>query len=188
MTQRANEPMGMLRGGGTAPAAAPAFALEEHLFFWFTQVLDRRDRNLAAALKSYGLRAPEWRALASLHARHRLSMSELADLTSIERTTLSRTVDRMARKGWVVRLSDTSDARVTRLAPTAAGERLFARIWPAVHELNEAAVVGIPEPLVATVRLVLEGMRRNLDASLVARGRRTTEKLKKLKEEVGHGR
>ena len=150
---------------------APGFALNEHLFFWITQVLDRRDRNLAAALKSYGLRAPEWRALASLHARHRLSMSELADLTSIERTTLTRTVDRMVHKGWMVRLSDTSDARVTRLAPTAAGERLFARIWPAVHELNQAAVAGLPEPLVATVRWALEEMRRNLDASLAARGR-----------------
>lgn len=162
--------------GRAIDARAPEFALDQHLFFWFTQVLDRRDRNLADALKSYGLRAPEWRVLASLHARHRLSMSELADLTSIERTTLSRTVDRMVRKGWVVRLSDTSDARVTRLAPTASGERLFARIWPAVHSLNEASVAGIPEPLVATVRLVLEGMRRNLDASLAQRGRRSTTK------------
>lgn len=149
--------------------AAPEFALDRHLFFWFTQVLDRRDRHLAVALKSYGLRAPEWRALASLHARHRLSMSELADLTSIERTTLSRTVDRMVRKGWVVRLSDTSDARVTRLAPTAAGERLFRHIWPEVHRLNEAAVAGLPEPLVGTVRWALAEMRRNLDASLALR-------------------
>lgn len=173
MTARVLEPADGRRG---EELPAPGFALDEHLFFWITQVLDRRDRNLAAALKSYGLRAPEWRALASLHARHRLSMSELADLTSIERTTLSRTVDRMVRKGWMVRLSDTSDARVTRLAPTAAGERLFARIWPAVHALNDAAVAGLPEPLVATVRWALEQMRRNLDASLAARGRRSTRK------------
>ncbi len=159
---------------------APSFALDQHLFFWFTQVLDRRDRHLAASLKSYGLRAFEWRALASLHARHRLSMTELADLTSVERTTLSRTVDRMVRKGWVVRLSDTSDARVTRLAPTAAGERLVQRIWPEVHRLNEAAVAGLPDPLVGTVRWALEQMRRNLDDSLAHRsssggGRRDRE-------------
>ena len=148
------------------PGSAPEFALDQHLFFWFTQVLDRRDRHLADALKPYGLRAPEWRALASLHARHRLSMSELADLTSIERTTLSRVVDRMEQKGWVVRLSDTSDARVTRLAPTAAGERLFTRIWPAVHRLNEMAVAGLPEPIVPLLRWALAEMRRSLDASL----------------------
>lgn len=157
---------GRSAAGGPPLAPAPDFALDQHLFFWFTQVLDRRDRHLAASLKPYGVRAAEWRALASLHARHRLSMSELADLTSIERTTLSRTVDRMVRKGWVVRLSDTSDARVIRLAPTASGERLFARIWPAVHRLNEAAVAGLPEPLVGTVRWALQEMRRNLDASL----------------------
>jgi DNA-binding MarR family transcriptional regulator len=147
-------------------SAAPDFALEQHLFFWFTQVLDRRDRQLAAALKSYGLRAPEWRALASLYSRHRLSMSELADLTSIERTTLSRVVERMVRSGWVMRLTDASDARVTRLALTASGERLFARIWPEVHRVNEAAVAGLPGPAVGFVRWALMEMCRNFDAAV----------------------
>ncbi len=154
------------RAGETAPA--PDFSLDEHLFFWLTQVLDRRDRHLAVALKAYGVRVPEWRVLASLHSRHRMSMSELADTTSIERTTLSRTVERVARKGWVVRLSDTSDGRVTRLAPTAAGERLFERIWPAVRQLNEMAVADLPPPLVDTVRWALQEMRRSLDRSLSA--------------------
>jgi len=141
----------------------PAFVLEQHLFFWFTQVLDRRDRQLAAALKADGLRAPEWRILATLHSQHRLSMSELADLTSIDRTTLSRVVERMVRAGWVMRLSDTSDARVTRLALTASGERLFARIWPAVWRVNERAVARLPEPAVGLMRWALEEMCRNFD-------------------------
>ena len=153
---------------GDSPAAASDFTLDEHLFFWLTQVLDRRDRHLAISLKTYGIRVPEWRALASLHSRHRMSMSELADTTSIERTTLSRTVERMVGKGWVVRLTDTSDARVTRLAPTAAGERLFERVWPAVRQLNELAVADLPPPLVDTVRWALREMRRSLDRSLSA--------------------
>jgi MarR family multiple antibiotic resistance transcriptional regulator len=152
------------KGGGVSSS----FELDQHLFFWFTQVLDRRDRHLAAALKPYSLRVPEWRALASLHSRHALSMSELADLTSIERTTLSRTVDRMVRKGWVVRLSDTSDMRVTRLAPTATGEKLFTRIWPAVQRLNEAAVAGLPAPVTELLKWALQQMRRSLDESLSA--------------------
>ena len=147
------------------PASVPDFALEQHLFFWVTQVLDRRDRQLAAALKSDGLRAPEWRILATLHGRHRVSMSELAELTSIERTTLSRVVDRMVQADWVMRLADTSDARVTRLSLTAAGERLFARIWPAVWRVNETAVAGLPEPAVDLVRWALQEMCRNFDAS-----------------------
>jgi DNA-binding MarR family transcriptional regulator len=162
----------MTRHSNTRPVPpAAAFDLEHHLFFWVTQVLDRRDRHLAAALKPFGLRVPEWRVLASLQARHRMSMSELADTTSIERTTLSRTVDRMVRRAWIVRLSDTSDARVTRLAPTAAGEKLFARIWPAVHRLNETAVSTLPPPLVETVRWALQEMRKALDDSLAQPGK-----------------
>ena len=104
----------------------------------------------------------------ALHSRHRLSMSELADLTSIDRTTLSRVVERMVRAGWLMRLSDTSDARVTRLALTASGERLFARIWPAVWQVNETAVARLPEPAVGLVRWALQEMCRNFDASSVA--------------------
>ena len=118
-----------------AVAPVPGFVLEQHLFFWFTQVLDRRDRQLAAALKADGLRAPEWRVLATLHSRQRLSMSELADLTSIDRTTLSRVVERMVRTRWVMRLTDASDARVTRLALTASGVSL--RRTPAIAKSFE---------------------------------------------------
>jgi DNA-binding MarR family transcriptional regulator len=147
-----------------APDVAPAFVLDQHLFFWFTQVLDRRDRQLALALKTDGLRAPEWRTLATLHSRHRLSMSALADLTSIDRTTLTRVVERMVKAGWVTRLTDASDARVTRLALTGSGERLFARIWPAVWQVNERAVAKLPEPAVGLVRWAVQEMCRNLDA------------------------
>jgi DNA-binding MarR family transcriptional regulator len=161
----ANRDAGLSATGDDATPASgvPDFILEQHLFFWVTQVLDCRDRQLAAALKADGLRAPEWRVLATLHSRHRLSMSELAQLTSIDRTTLSRVVERMVRAGWVMRLSDASDARVTRLAPTATGERLFARIWPSVWQVNKRAVAGLPEPAVGLVRWALEQMCRNFD-------------------------
>ncbi len=141
-----------------------AFELEKHVFFWLTQVIAGRDRRLAEALDIHGLRAPEWRVLASLHARQRCSMSELAELASIDRSTLTRTVDRMQEAGWLTRLSDADDMRVTRLAPTAAGERLFARIWPAVDELNRAALAGLPDGAPELLRWTLEQMHRNLDS------------------------
>jgi len=146
--------------------ARPSFDLERHIFFWLTQVIGSRDRRLAQELKGAGLRVPEWRVLASLYARRRCSMSELADFATIDRTTLTRTVDRMQRAGWVTRLSDSDDMRVTRLALTAAGERLFARIWPAVEQLNRAAVAGLPEAAVDALRRTLERMKGNLDQGL----------------------
>lgn len=141
----------------------PAFKLEGHLFFWLTQVIGARDRRLVAALKDFGLRVPEYRALAALYARRRCSMSELADLSSIDRTTLTRTVDRMQRSGWLTRLADAEDMRVTRLSLTAAGEKLFARIWPVVDELNRAAVAKLPPGTVDMLHWTLAQMKSNLE-------------------------
>jgi len=149
--------------------AVPArFDLERHPFFWLTQVIGSRDRRLTQELRGFGLRVPEWRVLASLRARRRCSMSELADLTTIDRTTLTRTVDRMERSGWVARLIDASDLRVTRLAPTASGERLFQRIWPTVDHLNRVAVAGLPVDAIDRLRATLERMKANLDATPAA--------------------
>lgn len=145
-----------------------SFRLEQHPFFWLTQAIGSRDRRLGQELKAFGLRVPEWRALAALCARRRCSMSELADLATVDRTTLTRTVDRMEKAGWATRLSDTKDLRVTRLAPTAAGERLFERIWPTVERLNRAAVEGLPAGAVEMLRWTLERMKANLDQGLAA--------------------
>lgn len=149
-------------------AARPAFELDEHVFFWLTQVMGARDRRLNAELKGFGLRVPEWRALAALYSRRKCTMSELAELASIDRTTLTRTIDRMQDAGWLSRAADGEDMRVTRLALTASGERLFARVWPTVERLNDAAVAGLPPALVERLRAALAQMKSNLDEPAAA--------------------
>jgi MarR family transcriptional regulator, organic hydroperoxide resistance regulator len=143
---------------------AADFALERHVFFWLTQAIGARDRELAQGLKDYGLRVPEWRALAALYARRDSTMSELAELATIDRTTLTRTVDRMQDAGWLERLADDEDMRITRLALTAAGRKMFERIWPQVQRLNELALDGLSKAEIDSLKRVLERMRANLEA------------------------
>lgn len=144
--------------------AAADFQLDRHVFFWLTQVIGARDRELAQGLREFGLRVPEWRALAALYARERCTMSELADLASIDRTTLTRTVDRMEEAGWLTRLTDAEDMRVTRLALTAAGRKMFERIWPTVQRLNDLAIAGVPRAEIQLLHKILGRMRANLEA------------------------
>jgi len=145
------------------PAAA-SFDLDRHVFFWLTQVIGARDRELAQGLKDHGLRVPEWRALAALYAKKHSTMSELAELATIDRTTLTRTMDRMQDAGWLERLADEADMRVTRLALTASGKKMFERIWPEVQRLNELALAGLSASQIETLRKILGQMRENLDS------------------------
>ena len=141
----------------------PAFDLDRHVFYWLTQAIGARDRELTQGLREFGLRVPEWRALAALYARQRCTMSELADLATIDRTTLTRTVDRMQETGLLSRLADADDMRVTRLALTAQGRKLFERVWPTVARLNELALAGISKADVLLLHKILERMRANLE-------------------------
>jgi MarR family transcriptional regulator, organic hydroperoxide resistance regulator len=144
--------------------AAPDFDLDRHVFFWLTQVIGARDRELAQGLRDFGLRVPEWRALAALYARQKCTMSDLADLATIDRTTLTRTVDRMQDAGWLTRLADAEDMRVTRLALTTSGKKTFERIWPEVERLNELALSGLSNAQIDALRRILGQMKDNLEA------------------------
>jgi DNA-binding MarR family transcriptional regulator len=140
-----------------------AFDLDRHVFFWLTQVIGARDRELAQGLRDFGLRVPEWRALAALYSKKHSTMSELADLASIDRTTLTRTVDRMQGAGWIERLADEEDMRITRLALTASGRKMFERIWPEVQRLNGLALDGLSKAEIDSLMKTLERMRANLE-------------------------
>ena len=140
-----------------------AFDLDSHVFYWLTQVIGARDRELTQGLREFGLRVPEWRALAALYARQKCTMSELADLATIDRTTLTRTVDRMQDAGWLSRLADGDDMRVTRLELTAAGRKLFDKVWPTAQRLNELALAGLPKSEIQQLHKILERMRSNLE-------------------------
>ncbi len=139
------------------------FALDRHPFFWLTQVIGARDRELAQGLRGYGLRVPEWRALAALYSTQGCTMSALAELATIDRTTLTRTVDRMQEAGWLARRADGADLRVTRLALTAAGRRMFERVWPDVQRLNDLALEGLSAAQIEALRKTLGRMRANLE-------------------------
>ena len=150
-------------------ATHTGFDLDTHLFFMLTQVMDRRDRQLTAYLRDYGLSVPKWRVLATLKARRKLSMLDLAGLTSLDPSTLSRTIDQMVEAGCVVRLADASDLRVVRVALTRAGVRRFAQVWPRVSDLNRAALVGIDAPDRQALIGMLSSVRSNLGAHLTGR-------------------
>jgi len=140
-----------------------AFDLDNHVFYWLTQAIGARDRELTQGLREFGLRVPEWRALAALYARKHCTMSELADLATIDRTTLTRTVDRMQDAGWLSRLADGDDMRVTRLELTAAGRKLFDKVWPTAQRLNELALAGLSKAEIQQLHKTLGRMRSNLE-------------------------
>jgi DNA-binding MarR family transcriptional regulator len=166
------------------PGAAGPFELDHHVFYWMTQVMNGRDRQINSELRPYRIRVPEWRILALLKARHSLSIGETAATIGLDHATMSRTVDRMARAGHLLRLSDTADLRVTRLSLTAAGTKIFDEVWPIVARLNREALVRLPEGATSLLCLALGEIQRAMDETW----RRAKEKVKRKHPDAGAAR
>ena len=145
--------------------AARAFRLEDHLFFDFSQILARRTRALNASLRPYGLDYTRWRVLAVLNEYSGATMGRLADLTSVDRTTLTRTLGLMEKAGLVVRRERESDRRSLAISLTAKGRRMFARILPLALSETARALTGFSSAEIGILRDRLKRMADNLRAS-----------------------
>ena len=145
--------------------AARAFKLEDHLFFHFSQILARRTRAINARLRPHGLDYPRWRVLAVLNEHSGATMGRLADLTSVDRTTLTRTLGLMEKTGLVARRERESDRRSLAISLTAKGRRLFARILPLALEETDRALTGFSSDEIRTLRDRLRRMADNLKTS-----------------------
>jgi DNA-binding MarR family transcriptional regulator len=141
-----------------------AFRLEDHLFFYFSQILARRTRAINAHLRPYGVDYTRWRVLAVLQEHSGATMGRLADLTSVDRTTLTRTLGLMERAGLISRRERKNDRRSLAISLTAKGRRVFARVLPLTHAETDRAVTGFSSEEIGTLRNRLRRMADNLRA------------------------
>jgi DNA-binding MarR family transcriptional regulator len=145
--------------------AARPFKLEDHLFFYFSQILARRTRAINARLRPYGLDYPRWRVLAVLQEHSGATMGRLADLTSVDRTTLTRTLGLMENAGLVARRERESDRRSVAISLTADGRRMFARILPLTLAETDRALTGFSPEEIGSLRHRLKRIADNLTPS-----------------------
>lgn len=88
--------------------------------------------------------------------------SDLVELLDSDSATITRTVQRLERAGFVRRAPDPTDGRATLVTPTAASQALrdqVCRIW---EELEEATTGGCGEARREGLLRSLETLERNL--------------------------
>lgn len=118
------------------------------------------------ALAKVNIRGTQFTLLMAISLFGDRGLSRLAGGLATNRTTLTRTVDGLARRGWV-RESDRDDHRTRPLSLTPDGEKKLAEaydIWRKVHDrvtadLGEDAVaelIGMSDRIVEMVERAAE--------------------------------
>jgi DNA-binding MarR family transcriptional regulator len=126
------------------------------------QTVNRRNRDFNPALSAVGLSIAEWRAMAVINRLDGCLMSELAEFTTVDRTTLTRTIDHLSAKELTVRVASPQDRRQVRVELTAQGRIVIDQAVNALRTHNERALGGLSDDELTTLRALLQRILRNL--------------------------
>ena len=103
-------------------------------------------------------------ALETLVAHGPMRLSALAERLFLDKSTTSRVVGTLVRKGYVDQRADASDGRATTLSATRQGERLCARITDDLVDQQKQLLQDLDPEVRAGVVQVLRRLARAADA------------------------
>lgn len=112
---------------------------------------------------SLGVTVSMYRVLASLHEADGQQLGQLAEMTSIEVSTLSRLVGTMVRKGLLTRRRPESNGRIVEIALSAKGRVVVAQLLPIGAHFESMATAGLDEGDVGKLKSLLRVAYDNLD-------------------------
>ncbi|WP_161993488.1 MarR family winged helix-turn-helix transcriptional regulator [Muricoccus nepalensis] len=150
-------------GATTGEAPAGRFDLLDHPMFFLAHILTRFDGNVVAELRRHGFSQSDWRVISTLQYADDLTLTELARITTLERSFVGRVVGTLEERGLVRRTSPADDRRTTRVRLTDKGRRSFAEVLlPATAAQIANAFEGIGEEERGLFFVVLRKMMRNV--------------------------
>ena len=118
--------------------------------------------NFTPALARHDLSIAMWRVLAALSNNGEQRLIDLAEMTSIDVSTLSRLVTRLVRMGLVSRRRSETSNREVLIELTATGRSIVDRLIPIAHNLERTAVDGIRAKDVAVLKRCLRRIYENM--------------------------
>ena len=112
-------------------------SLDEHLGYWLRCLSNFVSHTFAERLEAQGISVEQWVVLRTLYDNQGATLNEAARLVGVDKSTLSRMVERLVQKGLATR-SEGRDRRSVGLALTAAGKKMVLQSGKLADENDEA--------------------------------------------------
>lgn len=132
--------------------------------YWINRAAFLFRSELARAFADAGIDVTpeEWALQMVLYEKPVLSVGDLAELTLRDRTTVTRFVDTLVRKGLATRKPDPKDRRRLLVSLSPSGRERFPEMLEHVGELIARSTRGIEQAEIDTTLSVLKRMIRNI--------------------------
>lgn len=154
--------------------------LESHLGYWLRCLSNFVSHRFAARLEAEGVSVAGWVVLRTLHDAPGMSLNEAATAVGVDKSSLSRMVERLVQRGLVVRAQGSApggapgkrggkdklgnghgeDRRSVQLSLTRQGKALVPKLARIADENDRACFGSLSKPkkqeLLATIRHLLD--------------------------------
>ena len=158
-TSKSRSPKSLpLKPGATK---TPPYRITDSPMHYFAAIQRQNQLNLARALRDFGLSVPMWRALAALHQKDRQTIGEIAQLAVLDRSSLGRLLDDMAKEGLVEREKLPDDRRALAIRLSAAGRKTFEASLPLAQRHYRNVLKGVSPEEFETLMRVLRRIKSN---------------------------
>lgn len=109
-------------------------------------------------LRPHGVTVSQMNILVAVHRMGEAKPQGICHVLQLEKSTLSRDVERMLARGWLESIRG-SDARTIRLRVTPAGVKLFEKTIPAWNKAQRQAKVLLRKQGVVTLEKAVATIR-----------------------------
>ncbi len=145
------------------------FRIADWPFYLVAQAEGQYAMCMDQALRKMNLDLASWRALMLLHEQNPSSVSEIADRAVMRLSTMTRVVQRLEKRGMARLQRRASDARVTEVFITGAGESAVTEIRNLASSIYAVAFRNVSATEIATLNRILGKICANLQLVRPAR-------------------
>jgi len=148
-----------------ADPAYSKFLLADSPFYLIARTSGRYAIDMHRILKSVGMDIPRWRALMVLRECNPSSVSEIAERTVIQLSTVTRVVQRLEKQGLVRLASRKTDGRKTDVSLTENGKAAVERVRECASRIYRLAFHDFTADEIETLNALLRRAFDNLNFS-----------------------
>jgi DNA-binding MarR family transcriptional regulator len=135
-----------------------SFELHGSYTYWISRLASLMRESFNLALKDAGVSWPQWMILNCLYHNNAQTPAQLADCLGIDRSAITRLLDRLAEKTLILRTHDDGDRRSVRVTLTEYGSAEM----PAIDERARAHQASFLSHLPATEVRAFKGNLQKL--------------------------
>jgi len=120
------------------------FHLHNSFTFWVTRLASAMREQFNHALAESDVTWPQWMILNVLHHGLAITPAQIADNIGVDRSAVTRLVDRLEKKGLVARSFDGIDRRSIQISMTSNGIQLVGSVNAAARAHQDAFLADLP--------------------------------------------